>query len=92
MGQSDDNQFCCAAMARWSQPCAQHTDDPIECPDRIIHQTRKAKLTGIRIFDGGSSFVAIAFCPWCSTALPASDLAGQRMIEVSMDNSRGKYE
>src|SRR5450432_834507 len=32
----------------------------------------KFREYGISVFDGGSSFVAIRFCPWCATPLPAS--------------------
>src|SRR3954470_12469567 len=31
--------YCCADMARWSKPCAEHADDPMDCPDRLIHHT-----------------------------------------------------
>lgn len=82
--ETTENKFCCAVMERWSQPCEQHRDDPMDCPDRLIHHTATANMPGIRLFDGGSSFVVITFCPWCGKQVfDNSGLGGNRMIEVS---------
>ena len=27
---------------------------------------------GVRVLDGGSSYIEIGFCPWCGEALPSS--------------------
>jgi hypothetical protein len=32
----------------------------------------KFREYGIRVLDGGSSYVQIVFCPWCGQKLPAS--------------------
>jgi hypothetical protein len=32
----------------------------------------KFREYGIRIFDGGSSFIVISYCPWCGEKLPVS--------------------
>lgn len=34
--------------------------------------SRKFREYGIRVLDGGSSFLEIHFCPWCGAALPNS--------------------
>lgn len=83
---TESTQTCCEAMKRWSQPCEQHRDDPMECPDRLIHRSSNGKLVGIRIHDGGSSFAVIASCPWCRTDLDVEpQFVSSRMIEVSDD-------
>lgn len=37
--------------------------------DSIITHTPKRKMFGIPIHDGGSSFIKINYCPWCSQKL-----------------------
>ena len=32
----------------------------------------KFREYGVRMLDGGSSYIVIAFCPWCGTRLPSS--------------------
>ncbi len=76
------SEYCCETMTQWSQPCKTHEDDPLDCPDYLIHRTKNGKLTGIRIFDGGSSFVVMAFCPWCGEKLLGHEFSTKRMIEV----------
>lgn len=79
-------EYCCEAMTRWSQPCDQHKDDPMECPDRLIHHTAKTNMPGIRIFDGGNSFAAITFCPWCGKQIfDHSGLGGFHIRSVTHD-------
>jgi hypothetical protein len=34
--------------------------------------TPKFREYGIQIFDGGSSFMVIRYCPWCGMELPTS--------------------
>ena len=62
----------------------------MDCPDRLIHHTAVADVPGIRIFDGGSSFVVICFCPWCGKQVfDNSGLEGYRVKEgeSSLDSS-----
>lgn len=76
--------YCCEEMAHWSQPCVKHKDNPMECPDRLIHHTTKAQMPGIRIFDGGNSFAVITFCPWCGKQIfDHSGLGGFRVRSVT---------
>jgi hypothetical protein len=51
--------------------CATH-DDLATCPDSLI-VVRPDGTYGLRIHDGGSSAISIAFCPWCGSALPSSE-------------------
>ena len=57
---------CCEMMrSQMDWKCDQHTD-PAECPDALIGRFGKNKKTlGLLIHDGGSSFIAISYCPWC---------------------------
>lgn len=58
---------CCEMMryqVDWK--CDRHTD-PAECPDALIGYFGKSKTLGLLIHDGGSSFIAINYCPWCGT-------------------------
>lgn len=74
--------FCCEAMERHAtHACDQHRS-AFDCPDTLVHRCEDGRH-GLIIHDGGSSFVVMAFCPWCGSKLtdPETD-AGHRMIEV----------
>jgi hypothetical protein len=47
--------------------CPDHSD-PFECPDALVCCSL-GRGYGLIIYDGGSSFVDIAFCPWCGTKI-----------------------
>ena len=42
---------------------------PFDCPDRVIYYTPKTNKYGLIIHDGGSSFIAIKYCPWCGNQI-----------------------
>lgn len=69
---------CCEDMARqltWK--CDVH-EDIWDCPDAIVFRSNKNRnMYGLIIHDGGSSFLRIAFCPWCGRKLGASDVSGE---------------
>jgi hypothetical protein len=52
----------------------------MDCPDRLIHHT-SANVPGIRLFDGGSAFVVINFCPWCGQQVDDSGLGSRRFAD-----------
>jgi hypothetical protein len=52
---------CCAEMKR-------HLQDDEAALVYLDH----FREYGVRILDGGSSFQAIQFCPWCGSKLPES--------------------
>ena len=63
----DEIPYCCHDMKRSVEHrCEQHAD-PADCPDALVG--RFGEEFGIRVHDGGTSFVAIRFCPWCGTSL-----------------------
>ncbi|HZY17518.1 MAG TPA: hypothetical protein VFE82_03505 [Ramlibacter sp.] len=54
---------------------------------------------GLIVHDGGSSAIAIAFCPWCGTKLPASlrerwfeELEAQGFDDPSDQGIPGRYK
>jgi hypothetical protein len=64
-------EHCCKEMSHWaSYQCDQHAD-PAVCPDNIISYSQKKRSYGIRVHDGGTASIAIAFCPWCGGNLSA---------------------
>ena len=40
-----------------------------ECPDRLFYRAADGEI-GIVLRDGGSSFVTMLYCPFCSQKLP----------------------
>jgi hypothetical protein len=62
---------CCKDMARAiTSACDVHVD-PFDCPDALVHHSRRFDEYGIIIHDGGHSTLAIRFCPWCGARLPS---------------------
>lgn len=61
--------YCCAEMEKnVNYKCPEHKD-PFECPDNLVCYDKKYKEFGIIIHDGGHSYQAINFCPWCGSPL-----------------------
>jgi hypothetical protein len=62
---------CCDDM-RWQLEfrCADHADLS-DCPDSLVVVLENPARFGIRVHDGGTSFVAIRYCPWCGANLSA---------------------
>ena len=61
-------EHCCERMAHdLDRVCDMHPERH-DCPDALIGQVRGG--FGIIVHDGGSSVIAISFCPWCGTMLP----------------------
>jgi hypothetical protein len=48
--------------------CPDHPD-VFDCPDALISFSRGNDSYGLIVHDGGSSSIAISFCPWCGTEL-----------------------
>jgi hypothetical protein len=51
--------------------CCQRMHDALVQDVAVIYIS-KYREYGIRILDGGTSFLEIEFCPWCGTRLPGS--------------------
>jgi hypothetical protein len=70
-------EVCCEEMrAQLNWGCADHAS-PFECPDALVGRFGPARTYGLYIHDGGSSLLAIRFCPWC----------GARTSEAAAGNS-----
>jgi hypothetical protein len=54
-----------------AKTCAEH-ESRFACPDMLVEYVDKFDEYGLIVHDGGESFIAIAFCPWCGSALPES--------------------
>lgn len=72
---------CCADMqAHLNRVCTQHPD-PWACTDYTLvratawcdRRKRRVPCVGIPVRDGGSSFIVIAFCPWCGKRVPGPE-------------------
>lgn len=61
--------YCCDRMREQVEHRCETHPDPLDCPDKLVHRT-SGGVFGLIVHDGGSSFIAIDFCPWCGTRLP----------------------
>lgn len=55
--------------------CEQHPN-PFDCPDALVHYDPRSGTYGLIIHDGGSSFISIAYCPWCGATLTGRSARG----------------
>lgn len=59
---------CCSDMRRNLQHKCDVHSEPEDCPDALVGLF--GDEYGLRIHDGGSSYVVISHCPWCGARLP----------------------
>ena len=57
----NESTFCCRRM-----------ESAISDPDLPVVYTAKFNEYGLKILDGGTSSLALIFCPWCGQKLPES--------------------
>jgi hypothetical protein len=50
-----------------ARACTVHSDR-FDCPDALMYADEHGPR-GLIVHDGSSSFIEIAFCPWCGTKL-----------------------
>ncbi len=66
-------EYCCVHMKSVIETeCGAHNTH--ECPDMVIIRTFHG--FGLPIKDGGSSFIEIAYCPFCGVKLPETNPEG----------------
>jgi uncharacterized protein DUF6980 len=53
------HKFCCESML-------------IHLKEQTIKYFPKFREYGIPVYDGGTSFIVMLFCPWCGQQLPSS--------------------
>ncbi|MFD7583214.1 DUF6980 family protein [Kitasatospora sp. NPDC059817] len=54
---------------------------PFGCPDALIRSSAGFQECGLIIHEGGTSGIAVGFCPWCGQGLPESR-RGRRLGEL----------
>jgi hypothetical protein len=70
--ETENLEYCCDEMRYFATyRCNQHLN-PFECPDNLIRRDAISGEYGLIVHDGGSSYIAIAFCPWCGKSLPSA--------------------
>ena len=52
--------------------CCSEMQKAVQASETPVISIPKFRETGIRILDGGSSYLEIKFCPWCGQSLPKS--------------------
>ena len=63
-------EHCCDKLREEVERRCEEHPDRFDCPDCLIDYSDRWRSYGIMIHDGGSSSIAIQFCPWCGTRLP----------------------
>ena len=61
--------FCCAQMRYHLEYTCELHPDLSECPDSLVFHSPDTGVFGLRVHDGGGSFITIRYCPWCGTNL-----------------------
>ena len=85
-------KHCCVEMERQvTHRCRDHSN-PQNCPDALVG--RFGKVFGLRIHDGGGSFVLIRHCPWCGADINRSkrpEKGAKPLFTVILDYEGGTY-
>lgn len=63
--------FCCAEMRDQVEASCPDHPDPWDRADAVIVRLEDGSY-GLPVHDGGSSWIAIGFCPWCGSRLPVA--------------------
>lgn len=66
----DPKDFPCLHVAFYSTGGCDEHDDPLDCPDRVIHYDETFGAYGVPIKDGEATMILISYCPWCGIRLP----------------------
>jgi len=60
---------CCEMMrSQVEHECEEHST--FECPDKLVSYVTDGTIgrgLGLLIHDGGTSYIAINYCPWCGS-------------------------
>jgi hypothetical protein len=65
-------RHCCERMEEGLKfDCSQHSD-VFGCPDSLVYYSVHSNEYGLIVHDGGTSYIGIAYCPWCGAKLPGS--------------------
>jgi len=61
--------YCCEQMKGQVEHSCDLHPDLSNCPDSLVVHINRTGEFGLRVHDGGSSFIAIRHCPWCGADL-----------------------
>ena len=61
--------------------CCKSTEYYLANEDKIVHYWNKYGEYGIPVHDGGTSMIAIEYCPWCGEKLPQSN-SGEILLKT----------
>ena len=65
--------YCCEEMTRQVEYSCDLHRDLSDCPDSLVVHVNGTGEFGLRVHDGGSSFIVIRHCPWCGAHLQSGD-------------------
>jgi hypothetical protein len=65
-------RHCCEDMRHEVERICDKHSDRFECPDCLVEFRPKHREYRLIVHDGGSSGIAIFYCPWCGIKLPGS--------------------
>jgi hypothetical protein len=60
---------CCERMRESVEYTCERHPDRFDCPDCLVDHDPNRQVYGLIIHDGGSSTIAIDYCPWCGASL-----------------------
>jgi hypothetical protein len=63
-------RHCCEDMRREVERSCNEHPNRFEYPDCLVEYRPKLRQYALIVHDGGSSVIAISFCPWFGTKLP----------------------
>jgi hypothetical protein len=63
------SRHCCEDLREQVERTCHMHQDRADCPDCLIGYSADNDCYGILVHDGGSSMIAIDFCPWCGSKL-----------------------
>ena len=70
--------YCCNRMREDLEYVCDMHPDPSQCPDSLVSYRADRDAYGLYVHDGGPSYVAIGYCPWCGKNLPSKKAAGPK--------------
>lgn len=74
-------EVCCEKMRYFSTlSCTDHSSI-YDCPDVLISISNNHQI-GLIVHDGGSSQIAINYCPWCGANLCPTGLFRRRIQSI----------
>ena len=82
-------RHCCDEMERQVTHLCDAHPNPEDCPDALVG--RFGAEYGIRIRDGGTSFLLMRHCPWCGASLSRVRPSVQALFTVVLDYAGGTY-